>query len=149
MLFRSLSEAEAVRIRTYLLRGGFMFFDDTHGDYEWSNMVTGVRMIFPDRQIEDLKDNDEIFHTVFDLNDRFQIPGTRFIWGYRRPYLADMKVPKWRAIRDDKGRIMIAICHNSDVGDAWEWADSPNYPEPATSMAYRIAINYIVYGMTH
>ncbi|PYU19894.1 MAG: hypothetical protein DMG32_23450 [Acidobacteria bacterium] len=49
----------------------------------------------------------------------------------------------------DKGRIMIAICHNSDVGDAWEWADSPNYPEPATSMAYRIAINYIVYGMTH
>jgi len=60
-----------------------------------------------------------------------------------------MKVPKWRAIRDDKGRIMIAICHNSDVGDAWEWADSPDYPEPATSMAYRIAINYIVYGMTH
>jgi hypothetical protein len=44
---------------------------------------------------------------------------------------------------------VIAICHNSDVGDAWEWADSPDYPEPATSMAYRIAINYVVYGMTH
>jgi Domain of unknown function (DUF4159) len=144
-----LSEAEAVRIRTYLLRGGFMFFDDTHGDYEWGNMMAGVRMIFPDRQVEDLEDSDEIFHTVYDLDDRFQIPGTRFIWGYRRPYLADMKVPKWRAIRDDKGRVVIAICHNSDVGDAWEWADSPNYPESATSMAYRIAINYIVYGMTH
>ncbi|HYT07747.1 MAG TPA: DUF4159 domain-containing protein [Rugosimonospora sp.] len=144
-----LSEAEAVRIRTYLLRGGFMFFDDTHGDYEWNNMMAGVRMIFPDRAVEDLKDSDEIFHTVYDLDDRFQIPGTRFIWGYRRPYLADMKVPKWRGIRDDKGRIMVAICHNSDVGDAWEWADSPDYPEPATSMAYRIAINYIIYGMTH
>jgi hypothetical protein len=144
-----LSEVEATRIRTYLLRGGFMFFDDTHGDYEWDTMMAGVRMIFPDRQVEDLKDTDEIFHTMYDLDDRFQIPGTRFIWGYRRPYLADMKVPKWRAIRDDKGRIMVAICHNSDVGDAWEWADSPDYPEHATSMAYRIAINYIVYGMTH
>jgi len=144
-----LSQAEATRIRTYLLRGGFMFFDDTHGDFEWNTLVAGVRMIFPDRQIEDLKDGDEIFHTMYDLDDRFQIPGTRFIWGYRRPYLADMKVPQWRAIRDDKGRIVIAICHNSDVGDAWEWADSPDYPEHATSMAYRIAINYIIYGMTH
>jgi hypothetical protein len=144
----SLSPAEAARIRSYLLRGGFMFFDDTHGDYEWQNMMAGVRMIFPDRAVEDLKDSDEIFHTMYDLDDRFQIPGTRFIWG-GRGYAADMKVPKWRAIRDDKGRIMIAICHNSDVGDAWEWADSPDYPERATSMAYRIAINYIIYGMTH
>jgi uncharacterized protein DUF4159 len=144
-----LSAAEATRIRTYLQRGGFMFFDDTHGDYEWEKMMAGVHMIFPDRKVEDLKDSDEIFHTMYDLDDRFQIPGTRFIWGYRRPYLPDMKVPKWRAIRDDKGRIMIAIAHNSDVGDAWEWADSPDYPERATSLAYRIAINYIIYGMTH
>ena len=144
-----LSQPEADRIRTYLLRGGFMFFDDTHGDYEWNNMMAGLHMIFPDRQVEDLKDGDEIFHTMYDLDDRFQIPGTRFIWGYRRPYLADMKVPKWRAVRDDKGRIVIAIAHNSDVGDAWEWADSPDYPERATSMAYRIAINYVIYGMTH
>jgi hypothetical protein len=144
-----LTEAEAARIRDYLLRGGFMFFDDSHGDYEWENLMAGVRMIFPGRTVEDLPDNDEIFHVVYDLDDRFQIPGTRFIWGYRRPYLPDMKVPKWRAIRDDKGRIMVAIAHNSDVGDAWEWADSPDYPERATSMAYRIAINYIIYGMTH
>ena len=106
-------------------------------------------MIFPDRPVEDLKDSDEIFHTMYDLDDRFQIPGTRFIWGRGRGYAPDQKVPKWRAVRDDKGRIVIAICHNSDVGDAWEWADSPDYPERATSMAYRIAINYIIYGMTH
>ncbi len=144
----TLSQAEADRMRTYLLRGGFMFFDDTHGDYEWDTMMAGLRMIFPDRPVEDLKDSDEIFHTVYDLDDRFQIPGTRFIWG-QRTYAPDMRVPKWRGIRDDNGRIMIAICHNSDVGDAWEWADSPHYPERATSMAYRIAINYIIYGMTH
>ncbi len=40
---------------------------------------------------------------------------------------------------------MVAICHNSDVGDAWEWADSPHYPEQETWLAYRIGINYILY----
>ena len=48
-----------------------------------------------------------------------------------------------------RGRIVIAICHNSDVGDAWEWADSPRYPERDASLAFRLGINYIIYGMTH
>ena len=57
--------------------------------------------------------------------------------------------PRWRAVFDDKGRIQVAICHNMDLGDAWEWADSPDYPEKYASLAYRIGINYIVYSMTH
>ena len=57
--------------------------------------------------------------------------------------------PEWSAVRDDQGRILVAICHNSDVGDAWEWADSPHYPERETSLAYRIGINYILFDMTH
>jgi hypothetical protein len=144
----TLNEAEAARLRRYLLRGGFLLSDDTHGDYEWQPLVRGLAMIFPDRAVEDLKDNDEILHVMYDLDDRFQIHGTRFIWG-GRPYSMDMRQPKWRAIRDDQGRIMVAICHNSDVGDAWEWADSPHYPERETSLAYRIGINYILYDMTH
>ncbi len=143
-----LSEQEAARLRQYLLRGGFLFADDTHGDEEWEIFMDGIHRIFPDRPVEDLKDDDEIFHVMYDLNDRVQIPGTRFLWG-RRPYTPDSAVPKWRGIRDDKGRIMIAITHNSDVGDAWEWADSPDYPERAAGLAYRIGINYIIYGMTH
>jgi hypothetical protein len=142
------SEPQAARIREYLLKGGFMMIDDSHGDYEWENFMRGMLLIFPDRPVEDLRDDDEIFHVMYDLDERFQIPGTRFIWG-GRPYTIDSRVPKWRAIRDDNGRIMIAICHNSDVGDAWEWADSPRYPERDASLAYRIGINYILYGMTH
>jgi hypothetical protein len=144
-----LSAAQAARLREYLLRGGFLFADDSHGDYEWSVLTEGMRMIFPDRAIEDLPDGDEIFHAVYDLDDRVQIPGTRYIWGRRWPIGPDEAVPKWRAIRDDKGRIMVAICHNSDVGDAWEWADSPEYPEHEASVAYRLGVNFIVYGMTH
>ena len=144
----SLNEDQAARLRSYLLRGGFLMADDTHGDYEWDAQLRGLKMIFPDRPIEELSDKDEIFHTMYDLDERFQIDGTRYLWG-GRPYEPDMRVPKWRAIRDDKGRIMIAICHNSDVGDAWEWADSPHYPERQASLAYRIGINYILYDMTH
>lgn len=143
-----MSEPQAARLRQYLLRGGFIMFDDTHGDFEWQTLVDGLRMIFPDRPIEDLADQDELFHVLYDLDERFQIPGTRYIWGGRH-YTADSSVPQWRAIRDDRGRIVIAICHNSDVGDAWEWADSPRYPERDASLAFRLGINYIIYGMTH
>jgi hypothetical protein len=110
--------------------------------------VRGLELILPGRAIEDLKNDDEIFHVMYDLDEKFQIHGTRFLWG-GRPYSADMTAPKWRAIRDDRGRIMVAIFHNSDVGDAWEWADSPQFPERETSLAYRIGINYILFDMTH
>ena len=143
------NEKQAARLREYLNRGGFMFVDDSHGDYEWQNVVAGLRMILPGRPIEELADPDELFHVVYDLDDRVQVPGTRYIWGYRWQYSADSATPHWRAIRDDKGRIIVAICHNSDVGDAWEWADSAQYPEHAASVAYRIGVNYIIYAMTH
>jgi len=144
----TLTDSEVDRLRQYLLRGGFLLSDDTHGDYEWQELIGGLERIFPGRPIEDLKNSDEIFHVMYDLDDKVQIHGTRFIWG-GRPYGTDMVVPKWRAVRDDQGRIMVAICHNSDVGDAWEWADSPHYPERETSLAYRIGINYILFDMTH
>jgi hypothetical protein len=144
----NLSPEQAARIREYLLRGGFFMLDDSHGDNEWSTLQEGLHMIFPERHIEPLPDTEEIFHIVYDLDDRERIDGTRYIWG-RMEYTPDSSVPQWRGIRDDNGRLMIAICHNSDIGDAWEWADSPRYPEDQASLAYRIGINYIVYGMTH
>jgi len=143
-----LTKEQAARLREYLLRGGFMMVDDSHGDYEWRVAVEGLHQILPNYPIEDLKDGDEIFHVAYDLDDRVQIPGTRYVWG-GRPYTPDSTVPKWRAIRDHDGRIIVAICHNSDVGDAWEWADSARYPEHPASVAFRIAANYVIYGMTH
>jgi hypothetical protein len=55
----------------------------------------------------------------------------------------------WRGIYDDKGRIVVAICHNMDLGDAWEWSDEPEYPAEWANMAYRIAMNYFVYDLSH
>jgi Domain of unknown function (DUF4159) len=144
----SFTDEEAKRLREYLLKGGFLMVDDFHGSVDWENFMNGMRQVFPDRAVEDLENKDEIFHVLYDLDDRFQVPGEQYI-RTGRTYEKDGYVPKWRAIRDDKGRIIVAICFNMHLGDAWEWADDPDYPETFASMAFREGLNYIVYGMTH
>jgi hypothetical protein len=145
---------EGNELREYLLRGGFFMADDFHGDYEWSVFERGIKYAFPDRPIVDIPDKDAIFHTVYDIDQRYQLPGFDHLrMGYKRPLRAtgpdDGKGDHWRAIYDDKGRILVAISYNSDVGDAWEWADDPRYPAPFSDLAMRLGVNYIVYAMTH
>jgi Domain of unknown function (DUF4159) len=149
-----LTQHQAAILRDYLLRGGFFMADDFHGAYEWNMFLQRIRMVFPDRPIVEIQDNDPIFHTVYDLDDRYQIPGAAHLReGYKIPDYSqgpdDGKGAHWRAIYDDKGRIMVAISFNSDIGDAWEWSDRAEYPEKFSDLAFRIGINYIVYAMTH
>jgi hypothetical protein len=145
-----LPDNQAKQLRDFLLRGGFFMCDDFHGDEEWSTFLDSMKRVFPDRPIEDIPDNDPIFHILFDLDERFQVPGAQFFTsGLTYEKGPSGKVPHWRCIRDDKGRIMVAICHNMDLGDAWECADEPRYPEKWTSLAYRIAMNYFVYDLSH
>jgi len=144
----SFTDAEAKRLHDYLLKGGFLMVDDFHGTEDWENFMRGMRQVLPEGTVEDLQSNDEIFHTLYDVDDKMQIPGEHYIRTHRT-YEKDGYQPKWRAIRDDKGRIMVAICHNMHLGDAWEWADDPYYPEPFASAAFRVGLDYILYGMTH
>jgi hypothetical protein len=145
------SDDEAKRMRDYLLKGGFLMVDDFHGTQDWENFMSGMRQIFPDANkypVEDLTDKDEIFHVLYDMNDRFQVPGEQYVYT-GRTYEKDGYVAKWRGIRDEKGRLVVAICHNMHLGDAWEWADDPAYPEQFASMAFRVGLNYVMYSMTH
>jgi hypothetical protein len=131
-----------------LLRGGFLMVDDFHGTRQWQNFVEGMRRVFPDRPIVDLPDDDPIFHTFWDLEDRQQIPGLQFLYS-GRTYEEDGVVARWRAIYDDEGRVMVAICHNMDLGDAVEHSDTPQYPEELSAQAMRVFLNYVIYSMTH
>jgi hypothetical protein len=144
------SDREAKRLRDYLLKGGFLMVDDFHGTADWESFLRGMREVLPADQfpISDLENGDEIFHVLYDIGQRFQVPGEQFVQT-GRTYEKDGYVPKWRAIRDAKGRIIVAICHNMHLGDAWEWSDSADYPEPFASMAFRIGIDYVMYSMTH
>jgi Domain of unknown function (DUF4159) len=144
------SDQEARRLREYLLRGGFLMVDNFHGTEAWQTFLAGIHKVFPDRPIEDLPNNDPIFHTLYDVGQRSQIPGAEYEWSHQTYVdVPGGKVPRWGAIRDDKGRIMVAICFNMHLGDAWEHADDPQYPEHFTSEAYRIGIDYLIYSMTH
>jgi hypothetical protein len=141
-----LTDVQAKLLREYLLRGGFFMADDFHGTEEWAVFQESMKRVFPDRPIVEIEDSDAIFHTVYDLDDRYQVPGEAHL---RRGYKNDGIGAHWRGIFDDKGRIMVAISYNSDLGDAWEWADEPHYPEKFAGLAIRIGVNYVVYAMTH
>jgi len=145
-----LSDEEVKQFREYLLRGGFFMCDDFHGDLEWDNFARSMNKVFPDRQIVDIKDSDPIFHVLYDLDDKFQVPGAQYFdTGQTWEKGPSGKTPHWRGIYDDKGRLMVAICHNMDLGDAWEHSDEPRYTEKWASLAYRIAMNYFIYDLTH
>src|SRR5690606_19846998 len=131
-----LSTSQAERLREYLLRGGFLMADDFHGEYEWQVFMAGLRRIFPDRPVEDLPEDDPIYLTPFDLDERVQVPGPMYMYTGLTYERTDGVTPHWRGIRDDEGRIMVAISHNMDLGEGWEQADTPAYPESFTRQAY-------------
>jgi hypothetical protein len=143
-----LTDSQAKTLREYLLRGGFLMLDDFWGTEEWERFDESMRRVFPDRQIVEIEDKDPIFHTVYDLDERYQIPGE---WALRRHtmYRADGFVPRWRGIYDDRGRLMVAMSFNSDIGDSWEWADDPFYPEKYSALGIRIGVNDVIYSLTH
>jgi len=141
-----LTDAEARKLRDYLLRGGFFMADDCHGTEEQKYFEKTMKMVFPDRELVDIPNNDPIFHTFFDLDDRYQIPGAEHLsTGHKK----DGYVAHWKGIYDDKGRIMVAFSLNSDIGDSWEFLDDPWYPAKFSVLGTKIGVNYVLYAMTH
>ena len=144
-----LTPAHARVLREYLLRGGFIYMDDFWNDDEWERFMESMRMVFPDRQIVEIEPTDSSNHTVYDLTDRIQILG---MWSFRRGGMsqrAQGTISHWRGIYDDRGRLMVAMTFNNDVGDSWEFADDPTYPEAMSHLGIRLGVNFVVYSMTH
>lgn len=150
-----LSDGECARLREYLLRGGFLVVDDFWGPEQWAVFRSTMARVLPHQPIEDLAESDSVMHVLYSIGtkDRTFIPGTRHLRrgpdGSITVQQPEGTAPAWRAIHDDKGRLVVAVNFNTDVGDAWEWADAPEYPEAMTTLAYRFGINYLVYAMTH
>lgn len=142
---------EVVRWREYLYRGGFLVVDDFHGAAEWQAFQRAMNKIFPERAIVDLNSGDEVFNVLYVLDQLTQIPGRRHLYRAADGSIqAQLRGPQsWCGVYDDKGRLMVAINYNMDMGDAWEHADDPVYPEPMTALAYRFGLNYVIYAMTH
>jgi len=146
----NLAPQEAKNIREYLDRGGFLHVDDFWGLRQRAVLEEEMEKIFPDKKMVRLDLKHEVFHTFFDVDQVMQIPNVRNgcnggpTWEQR-----DDTEPGIFGISDDRGRLMVMITYNSDLGDAWEWMDNPCYPEMYSGQAYRMGINFIVYSMTH
>jgi hypothetical protein len=153
-----LTEQMVVKFREYLNRGGFFMCDDFHGTDEWNVFVHCMHRILPDREIVDIPLTDAIMHSVYDIEERYQVPGMQ---STLPPYSVCEKcrtnptwgtggdTPHFRGIYDDHGRLIAVMTHNNDLGDSWENADDPKYPQKYSALGIRIGVNYIVYAMTH
>ena len=145
----NLSRPEAERLREYMLRGGFLVIDDFWGSYEWRNFYTQLKKIFPEREPEDIPLSHQLFHSFFDIEEILQIPNVNNGCYGGSTSQGDGYVPYAMAIFDDDRRPMMVINFNTDIGDAWEWADLDCYPAQYAGFAFRMGINWIVYSMTH
>jgi hypothetical protein len=149
------SDEEVKTLRRYLLNGGFLMVDDFWGQAEWDNFYYEIKRVFPDREPVELGLDHSIFHAVFDLREKPQIPSINVALS-GRPYgitweRPDAREVHYKAVYDNKGRIMVIICHNTDLGDGWEreGEDEWYFREFSEKKAYPLGINIVFYAMTH
>jgi hypothetical protein len=149
------SEDEVNCLRRYLLNGGFLMVDDFWGEDEWENFYLEMKRVFPDREPVELPIEHPIFHCVFDLKEKPQVPsinvalayeGTGITW--ERP---DGEEVHYKAYYDDKGRMAAIVCHNTDLGDGWEREGENEwyFREFSEKKGFPMGINIVVYAMTH
>lgn len=147
--YMALSEPEVRGLRDYLLAGGFAFIDDFWGTWQWQNFEMEMRRVLPEHTIVDLPLDHQIFRSVYDIRELVQVPAVSN-WRFRRQtHEQDGYEPHARAIFDEDGRLMVLINWNTDIGDAWEWAEQPDYPLEFSTFAYQIGANAIIYAMSH
>jgi hypothetical protein len=146
--YMELSDEEAARLREYVARGGFMFFDDFWGEPEWQNVREQMKKVFPDYEIKELPLTHPVFHSYLDIEDVVQVPN---IYNAQRGVTAEKggTTPHYMGIEDKRGRLVAFFARNSDLGDAWEWINDGRYPVKYGLAAYKVGINVVIYAMSH
>ena len=148
-------EEEVVALRRYLENGGFLMVDDFWGEYEYQNFYEQIKRVFPNREPEELPIDHEVFNCVYKLTEKPQVPSIGMAYRGRNSGItwerSDAREVHFKAIKDDKGRIMVIICHNTDLGDGWEreGEDEWYFKEFAEKKSYPMGINIVFYAMTH
>lgn len=148
-----LSDHQTNRLGEYLNRGGFLLADDLHGPDDWETFLTVMQRALPGHSVNKILPDDSVMAVLYQLDQRTQIPGKRHIRFSDGKGNVDIQMPysppQWLGIEDSKGRLMVAINYNMDMGDSWEHANDPDYPLPMTTLGYQLGINYVVYALSH
>lgn len=153
-----LSSEEQAALRTYLLRGGFLWVDDFWGLAEWENFERVMREVLPEHPWQELPEDHPILTMVFPLPRTPQIPARDFAvagWlhdppNYHRYPAHGIEQVNLRGYFDDAGRLMAIATHNTDIGDGWEREGyGEEYFEKYSTVAYAMGVNIVVYALTH
>jgi Domain of unknown function (DUF4159) len=146
--FMDLSTEQAARLREYIARGGFIFWDDFWGEPEWENVQEQIHKIDPEFEIQDLPLSHPIFHSYLDVEEVVQVPN---VYNAQRGVTSEKGgiVPHYMGVLNKKGRVVGFISRNCDMGDAWEWINDPSYPVKYGLPAYKVGINVVIYAMSH
>lgn len=149
-----LSEEEVKGLRHYCLNGGFMMVDDFWGDREYFNLYNELKRVFPDREPREIPLEHEIFQCVYPLKEKPQVPSVNAFergYSYEPRRESDTRGARYLAFENDSKRIMIFICHNTDLGDGWEreGQNRDYFAEFAVKKSYPMGINIVTYAMTH
>lgn len=140
--FMRLTEEETAKFREYLQKGGFVIFDDfadTRGG--WYNFESQMLRVLPGARFVDLDASHPIFHSFFEIDNLDIVP-----------QYYDFGQPIFRGIFEDNDpnkRLMVMINFNTDISEFWEWSDTGLRPFDESNQAYKLGVNYIIYGMTH
>ncbi len=146
--YMNLAEAEIEGLRNYLLAGGTLIVDDFWGSREWAVFEWNMNRVLPGRPIVELEPDHPIFSTFYEIDEILQVPAYgRFRGG--PTWERDGYVPHVRGIANDEGRLMVIVNWNTDLGDAWEWAEQPDYPLQYSTFAFQMGVNMIIYAMSH
>jgi hypothetical protein len=148
-----LRDDEVLRLRQYLLKGGFLWVDDFWGTAAWQHWSQVIGEVLPGRPIEDVALSDPIFRSQFVVKKMIQVPRYPF-WvgtgGQTSERGDDSREPHFRGIRDDKGRLMVVMTHNTDMGDSWEReAEEPAYFLRFSVDGYALGVDVLLYALTH
>ena len=144
----SLTPPEVEGLRNYLRAGGFLVVDDFWGAYAFANLEQEMRRVLPEHSIVEIPPDHPIFNTVYRIEEVIQVPAMGNYYG-GRTWERDGYEAFARGIFDDRGRLMVVINGNTDLGDAWEWFERPEYPLQFSSFAVQMGVNFIVYSMSH
>ncbi|HKW48270.1 MAG TPA: DUF4159 domain-containing protein [Gemmatimonadaceae bacterium] len=142
--FWTMTDHEAAGLRAYLLKGGFIIFDDFRDDFRssgWANFETQMHRVLPEARFVDLDSSHPIFHSFFDI-DSFD----------GLPQYYDRGRPIFRGIfenNDPKQRLLAIINFNTDVSNFWEFAATGWTPVEETNKGYELGVNYVMYALTH
>ena len=136
--FWAISDQAAAHLRSYMLKGGLVIFDDFEAD-QWINFEAQFRRALPDAQFLPLDLSHPVYHTFFDM-DAIDLP-----------HPSEAVIPGFYGVHEDNDpakRLMAIVNHNSDVAEYWEWSGRGYFPVDTTNDAYKLGVNYIVYGLT-